>query len=369
MVSPADILPPDLLTIDRAVDELRRGRPVIVADGANKIAVMALDLATDDSLAAFEQDAGDRAHLLISGRRAQVLKITSDARAAGHQVVMVEREARADLGFLLSVADPVEDLAAPLKGPFRPMPLNAHETAGVAAVELAKAARLLPACLVVQNPKTPDDWLQAPAEAIMGYAEARAARLKIVAQAKVPLEDAENAKIVAFRADDGALEHLAIVIGEPNRHEPVLSRLHSECFTGDLLASLKCDCGPQLRGALKAIAEHGSGVLLYLAQEGRGIGLINKLRAYSLQDQGFDTVDANHRLGFETDERAFWPAARMLTLLGFTSVRLMTNNPQKVAGLEACGIRVAERVEHQFPANPHNAGYLRTKKERTGHLL
>ena len=364
MVSPAA-----LLCVDRAVDELRRGRPVVVADGSSRIAVMALDLATDDSLAALEQDAGGRANLLISGRRAQVLKITSDARAAGHQVVMLEREARADLGFLLSVADPVEDLAVPLKGPFRPLPMQAHETAGQAAIELAKAARLLPACLAVLNPEVPDDWARAEAQDILGYAEARAARLKIVAQAKVPLEDAQNAKIVAFRADDGALEHLAIVIGDPNRHEPVLSRLHSECFTGDLLASLKCDCGPQLRGALKAIADEGSGILLYLAQEGRGIGLINKLRAYALQDQGFDTVDANHRLGFETDERAFWPAARMLTLLGFTSVRLMTNNPQKVAGLEACGIRVVERVEHQFPSNPHNAGYLRTKKERTGHLL
>ncbi len=368
MVSPAA-----LLTVDRAVDELRRGRPVIVADGANRIAVMALDLASDDTLAAFEQSAGDRARLLISGRRAQVLKITGDARAAGHQVVMLEREARADLGFLLSVADPVEDLAVPLKGPFRPLPMGAHETAGQAAIELAKAARLLPACLAVLNPvlnpQAGEDWVEAEAQNILGYAEARAARLKIVAQAKVPLEDAQNAKIVAFRADDGALEHLAIVIGEPNRHEPVLSRLHSECFTGDLLASLKCDCGPQLRGALKAIADEGSGVLLYLAQEGRGIGLINKLRAYALQDQGFDTVDANHRLGFETDERAFWPAARMLTLLGFSSVRLMTNNPQKVAGLEACGIRVVERVEHQFPANPHNVDYLRTKKERTGHLL
>ncbi|MCH8684125.1 GTP cyclohydrolase II [Pedomonas mirosovicensis] len=358
-----------LLTVDRAIDDLRRGRPVVVTDGMSRVAAMALDLATDDSITAFESNAGSRAHLLISGRRAQVLKITSDARAAGHQVVMIEREPRADLGFLLSVADPVEDLAVPLKGPFRPLALGAHEAAAQAAIELAKNARLLPSCLIVTDPSAQPDWLEVRAETIMGYAEARAARLKIVAQAKVPLADAESARIVAFRADDGALEHLAIIIGEPNRHAPVLSRLHSECFTGDLLASLKCDCGPQLRGALKAISEHGSGVLLYLAQEGRGIGLINKLRAYALQDQGFDTVDANHRLGFETDERAFWPAARMLTLLGFTSVRLMTNNPQKVAGLEACGIRVAERVPHQFPANPHNAGYLKTKQQRTGHLL
>lgn len=358
-----------LLAVERAVDDLRRGRPVVVTDGSQRLAVLALDLASDDSLARFENTTGSTARLLISGRRAEILKITSDKRAAGHQVVLIERESWADLAYMLSVADPVEDLAQPLKGPFRPLPLDAAEIAAAAAVELAKAARLLPACLVVISPADEANWLTVPADAVLGYAEARAARLRIVAQAKVPLEDAENAKIMAFRADDGALEHLAIVIGEPNRHEPVLTRLHSECFTGDLLASLKCDCGPQLRGALKAIGEAGSGVLLYLAQEGRGIGLINKLRAYALQDQGFDTVDANHRLGFETDERAFWPAARMLTLLGFSAVRLMTNNPLKVQGLEACGIRVSERVPHQFPANPHNQGYLRTKQLRTGHLL
>jgi GTP cyclohydrolase II len=180
---------------------------------------------------------------------------------------------------------------------------------------------------------------------------------------------ARSCELVAFSAGDGGLEHLALLIGDPPRHVPVLARLHSECFTGDLLGSLKCDCGPQLRGALEAIADEGQGVLLYLAQEGRGIGLVNKLRAYQLQDQGFDTVDANLRLGFEIDERAFWPAARMLELLQFQSVRLMTNNPDKVSQLEACGISVTERVAHAFPSNPHNELYLATKAAKTGHLL
>ncbi len=145
-------------------------------------------------------------------------------------------------------------------------------------------------------------------------------------------------------------------------------RLHSECLTGDLLGSLKCDCGDQLRGAVAAIGKAGAGVLLYLAQEGRGIGLINKLKAYELQDQGFDTIEANQRLGFEADEREFAVAADILQRLGFSSVRLLTNNPDKVAALEACGISVTARVAHHFPANPHNEAYLATKKAKAGHL-
>jgi len=190
-----------------------------------------------------------------------------------------------------------------------------------------------------------------------------------VAQAHVPLEGAENARILAWRPSDGGKEHLAIVVGEIDPTEPVLVRLHSECFTGDLLGSLRCDCGLQLRGAITELAKQGSGVLLYLAQEGRGIGLVNKLRAYELQDDGFDTIDANEQLGFDADERIYAPAATMLARMGIKRVRLMTNNPQKIAQLERYGIEVTERVAHSFPANGHNENYLRTKAERAGHLL
>ena len=167
----------------------------------------------------------------------------------------------------------------------------------------------------------------------------------------------------------GGIEHLAILIGDPEPKGPVLVRLHSECFTGDLLGSLRCDCGDQLRGAIAEIARAGSGVLLYLAQEGRGIGLVNKLRAYQLQDAGLDTVDANEQLGFDADERVYLPAAEMLRQLGFERVRLLTNNPEKVAALMRCGIAVIERVPHIFPANGHNERYLRTKATRGGHWL
>jgi len=204
---------------------------------------------------------------------------------------------------------------------------------------------------------------------IFAYQAMAARSLRPVSEARVPLNDAENTRIIAFRPSDGGIEHLAILIGDPDPKAPVLVRLHSECFTGDLLGSLRCDCGDQLRGAIAEIARAGSGVLLYLAQEGRGIGLVNKLRAYQLQDAGFDTYDANEQLGFDADERVYLPAAEMLRQLGYERVRLLTNNPEKVAALTRCGIAVVERVPHVFPANGHNERYLQSKASRSGHLL
>jgi GTP cyclohydrolase II len=190
-----------------------------------------------------------------------------------------------------------------------------------------------------------------------------------VARARLPLANAQDTHVLAFRPANGGRENLALIVGSPEPPGPVLVRLHSECLTGDLLGSLKCDCGDQLRGAIAAIGEAGSGILLYLAQEGRGIGLINKLRAYELQDQGFDTIEANQRLGFEADEREFAAAAEMLKYLGFAQVRLLTNNPDKVAALSKYGIEVVERVAHHFPTNPHNEAYLATKKAKAGHTF
>ncbi|MBY0432230.1 MAG: GTP cyclohydrolase II, partial [Rhodospirillales bacterium] len=213
------------------------------------------------------------------------------------------------------------------------------------------------------------DLLVAGTEDVLAYEQHAARTLRPVSDARVPLEGAENARIVAFRPADGGTEHLAIIIGEPDSDKPVLTRLHSECFTGDLLGSLRCDCGDQLRGAIAEIGRDGSGVLLYLAQEGRGIGLVNKLRAYRLQDQGFDTLDANGQLGFDDDERLYLPAVQMLTLLGIRRVRLLTNNPLKVEALARHEVEVTERVPHVFPSNNHNADYLRTKAMRSGHLF
>jgi GTP cyclohydrolase II len=190
-----------------------------------------------------------------------------------------------------------------------------------------------------------------------------------VIHAALPTTVSDVGRLHVFRPEDGGEEHYAIEIGKPRRDRPVLARLHSACFTGDLLGSLKCDCGPQLRAALAQMGAEGAGVLLYLNQEGRGIGLANKMRAYSLQDQGFDTVEANHRLGFEDDERDFRIGSKILKSMGFDQVRLLTNNPKKLEMMTACGLTVCERVPLKVGENPYNQAYLATKAQKSGHLL
>ena len=196
-----------------------------------------------------------------------------------------------------------------------------------------------------------------------------AKELRLIASAPIPLNGAPNSRVVAFRAEGSALEHLAIMIGDPIAADAPLARIHSECFTGDLLGSMRCDCGEQLRGAIQRMAEDGAGVLLYLAQEGRGIGLINKLRAYNLQDRGLDTLDANRVLGWGADERNFLVAGAMLAALGIKRVRLLTNNPDKLAALAAYGVEVVGREAHSFTPNGVNDEYLATKAARFGHML
>ncbi len=302
----------------------------------------------------------ERPRLVLSHARARTLKI----RLYTPEVVALPLRAGSRVDDIRAVADPTADLDTPLKGPFNAL-RSKLPAAYAAAVRLTKLAGLLPAAVVAKTDLR--GGVDVLISDILGYEARAAAALAIVTRAHVPLDGAENTELVAFRAGDGGPEHLAVVIGDPRSQ--VLTRLHSECFTGDLLGSLKCDCGVQLRGAVEAIAKAGGGVLLYLAQEGRGIGLINKLRAYRLQDQGYDTMEANERLGFEDDERLYIVAARMLTLLGFKSVRLLTNNPDKVAGLSDAGIVVTERVPHAFPGNEHNRAYLATKAAKAGHLL
>lgn len=345
----------------RAVDALRRGWPIAIeADGA-RMALLAVETADDARLAAF--DSGGQAHILISAARAVTLKLANQIDAARpEKPVLVERAPWIDLPGAMAIADPATDLATPLKGPFRALPLVADGAAS-AALELARLAGLLPAFFAadaasdIEITIRPDD--------LAAYADSRS--LVIAARARLPVEACEQAEIVAFRSRDDATEHVALIVGAPDGTPPLV-RLHSECLTGDVLGSLKCDCGPQLHAALHAMTSNW-GILLYLRQEGRGIGLINKLRAYTLQDQGFDTVDANLRLGFAIDARDFGIAAQMLKLIGQTQIRLLTNNPDKVAQLEARGVAVAERVPHKPPPNPHNMKYLDTKRDRTGHQL
>jgi GTP cyclohydrolase II len=243
------------------------------------------------------------------------------------------------------------------------------------ALILAKLGRLLPAVLAapVRHDVGADiAWFglfSVPAADLIAYPAAVAAGLRQIASAHVPLENAPDSRVIAFRTEGSAIEHLAIVVGHPEIADAPLVRIHSECFTGDLLGSLRCDCGVQLRGAIARMAEEGAGVLLYLAQEGRNIGLVNKLRAYTLQDRGLDTLDANRALGWGADERNFLIAATMLEVIGVNRIRLLTNNPYKLAALASCGIEVIGREAHAFAPNGINDHYLATKAERFGHLL
>ncbi len=358
-----------LTGVERAAFELRCGRPVFVVDGGERVAlVLATEMATEARIAMLQAIGRASPDVVLTHHRAATLKV----RLYTPDVVRIPYPDWLTAGQIRQLADPQFDLADPMRGPFLASRDPVPDTVA-GSVKLAKIARLLPSTLAVLVPAIEvgrhPETVAVSASDIAGYDDAAASALKRVAAARVPLAGAENARIVAFRPADGGIEHLAIVIGEPEPPGPALVRLHSECFTGDLLGSLKCDCGDQLRGAIEQIGKEGSGILLYLAQEGRGIGLINKLRAYALQDQGFDTVEANQRLGFEDDERVFLAAAEMLRQLGFSKVRLLTNNPRKVAQLEEYGIEVAERVPHAFPTNEHNERYLAVKAEKSGHLL
>lgn len=353
----------DRREVARAIDALRRGWPIAIRDGQEELSLLAIETVDAERLAAFAPDGAD---VLLSPERAATLKLGNQREAAGagdHSAVRIEQAHWLDLETATALADPALDLSNPLKGPFRTIATGADQAA-VAALKLARLAGLLPAFFIGSAAVT--DAPAPSADAIIDYDAPSG--LRIASRARLPIGATAQTEIVAFRSAEEAVEHVALVIGEPNGRPPLV-RLHSECLTGDVFGSLKCDCGPQLDGALHRIADEGWGILLYLRQEGRGIGLVNKLRAYALQDQGFDTVDANLRLGFAIDARDFGMAARMLSLLGQDRVRLLTNNPVKVAGLEAAGVTVVERVAHQIEANPHNVDYLATKRDRTGHML
>ena len=366
---PSPRLPQQDRRVERAIDDLRRGWPVLVRDGSSAF----LGLATEAAAGEREtlQALAHSLFLVITAQRAAVLhlKLREDAAAA---IALAPDD---DWDVMASLADATQDLDRPLRGPL----VSAAVPAGAAAaLSLAKQARLLPSLMGGPPALAPGqsleefaathDLILVEADAILQHESTAIGSLRAVAEARLPTALAESGRLVAFRAADGAQEHLALVIGDPKPHDPVLVRLHSECFTGDILGSLRCDCGDQLKGAMARMAAE-SGILLYMRQEGRGIGLVNKLRAYHVQDQGFDTLDANLRLGFEADERLFRPAAQMLKALGFTKVRLLTNNPDKVEGLKAAGIDVVERVPHAFPTHAHNEDYMRTKAKRSGHYL
>ncbi|SOB95061.1 GTP cyclohydrolase II [Rhodobacter maris] len=358
MKTPLALGPSPAERLNRARADLRMGLPVVVS-GQLAVAVETLSV---ERLAAL-RGLGPLT-LALTAWRAETLK----ARVYDNDLARVVVPEEADLGWLRALADPAGDLMTPMKGPLSTR-RDGEATPARAALQLAKSAQLLPAALLAPLPKTlPEGLTHLDAEEILRLISAETAFAPVSA-ARVPMRAAEKGRLHIFRPDNGSEEHYAIEIGSPDRAAPVLARLHSACFTGDVLGSLKCDCGPQLDAALHQMGAEGAGVLLYLNQEGRGIGLANKMRAYALQDQGFDTVEANHRLGFEDDERDFRIGAAILKKLGFSAVRLLTNNPAKVRMLQSHGITVAERVPLKVGKSAHNAAYLATKAAKSGHLL
>lgn len=365
-MTPNPIAPTLIERINRARGDLRMGVPVVIAGEGRAALVVGVEALSTERLAALKTHGAPE--LALTARRAETLK----APLYNDDVARLALPEGADIDWLRSLADPADDLNRPMKGPLKPL-RDGSVALHLAAIALAKSAQLLPAVVVVP---IIDGLTLAAREALTFLPLADLASVMAemspqheVVSARLPMRAAQAGRLHIFRPEDGDTEHYAVEIGTPDRGQPVLARLHSACFTGDVLGSLKCDCGPQLNAALAHMGEEGAGVLLYLNQEGRGIGLANKMRAYSLQDQGFDTVEANHRLGFEDDERDFRIGAEILRRMGFSSVRLLTNNPRKIRMMEDCGLQVVERVPLKVGKTVQNEAYLATKAAKSGHLL
>ncbi|PIL17307.1 hypothetical protein P775_24190 [Puniceibacterium antarcticum] len=354
--------------LTRVQSDLRMGLPCVTAQGATQAVVVAVEPLTQERLSAL-RDLFGTPELVLTARRARAVMTPAAAADLSDAPVRIAPPEGAGIDWFRALADPASDRRAGPRGPLHLLRGGEGGLQGF-ALRLVKSAQLLPAVLLFARP--PGATL--PAGLDLSRIEVTQDRfappaLSPVASALFPLQAAESGRLHVFRDPTGAREHYALEIGTPDRSLPVLSRLHSACFTGDVLGSLKCDCGPQLRAALAQMGDAGAGVLLYLNQEGRGIGLANKMRVYDLQAQGFDTVEANHRLGFEDDERDFRIAAVMLRRLGFSAVRLLTNNPAKVQVFRAEGISITEQLPLRVGRNAHNSGYLATKALKSGHAL
>lgn len=323
-------------SVERAVAELRRGQPVIITSGKNRLAVTSVEGLTTSK--GKHRVVVTAARIGKKGGKAYATECQASEVAA-----LVGLEHKKIKTYQYTNASKLEE----------------------AALQLMKVAELLPACVVLPKVET---LITVSAEAIKAYEDAVAYSLKEVCRAPLHLKAGEG-QIIGFRSASGGKEHYAIVVGNGLKAKAPLVRIHSSCYTGDLLESLACDCGDQLHTALHKMAKEGGGIVLYLLQEGRGIGLVNKLRTYALQAKGMDTVEANQALGFEEDERLFLPAAQILKQLKIKQVRLLTNNPRKVAELERLGVKVSARVPHVMEEGKHRAHYMATKSKKMGHLL
>ena len=368
--TPSCLVPTLSEQIARATGDLRMGLPCLLQHGNDRsvaIAVEPLEQNRFDAMVGF----WGAPELVLTAKRATAVMTPAAATNVAEAPVRIRPPKNAGLDWFKGLADTQFDTKGPPAGPLH-MLRTGDNLMHRLAIALAKRAELLPSMALFTVPA--DDQTaglsMVPLHAEMALEQVSEQPVLVpVASASLPLEAYDVSKLHVFRDPVGRAEHYAIEIGTPDRNVPVLSRLHSACFTGDVLGSLKCDCGPQLRTALARMGEEGAGVMLYLNQEGRGIGLANKMRVYDLQSQGFDTVDANHRLGFEDDERDFRVGATMLRTLGFKSIRLLTNNPAKADTFKANGITITEQLPLRVAQNIHNQNYLAVKARKSGHLL
>jgi GTP cyclohydrolase II len=350
---------PEQVAVERGLSEFRAGRPLIFVSEGECAVALPVDGMSDAALGAFRRVClPQRPHLLVTGRRARTLGLEGAAPTA------------LAIGDLHDAAA-IFALATERRSTRRLEMVPAAQCAG-AAIDLAKLALRLPALLVA--PATPEVQLNdppliaVPAAAVSRFRNKAIESLAVAADSTIPLNTGFPARFVIFRDGLGGTP-VAIIVGKPDLAKPVAARLHSACLTGDVFGSRRCDCGDQLRLALTQLQQHGGGIILYLEQEGRGLGLANKIRTYQLQDAGLDTVDANTMLGFDDDERDYGIAVRMLQVLGCTRVRLLTNNPAKLKGVAQAGIDVSGRVPLHGPITPDNRRYLAAKAARAGHKL
>ena len=373
---------------ERGLFDLRQGRPLHVATGSGQAPNDAILLATVDGLThqTLEQlrgvDSGPlrlamtrhRAHAMGLAPAPPAVQVPdrSTGRHTGDVSLGLNGETSPDQIWRLS-----SGLGPHTTGT---LDLRAASASEIGGLTLARLGQLLPAVVSVLVDRAAVRALGEPlaSGAILSVTpaqiEALAGNVRVevtyVSDGPVPLEEAEDARFVCFREANGILEHVAILIGRREHWpDPVPVRLHSACLTGDLFGSLRCDCGQQLRGSLRVFAARGGGVLLYLAQEGRSIGLGNKLRAYALQQEGLDTVDADCTLGFGADERRYDAAVEMLRHFRVERIQLLTNNPEKVRALQAAGINVVDRLPLYGTLNRHNLPYVKAKVDRAGHWL
>jgi GTP cyclohydrolase II len=350
---------PEHVAVERALSEFRCGRPVIMTGIDEPIIALPVDGMGDDQLAAFRQlCAPVGVRLVVTGRRARSLGLA----AAGPIALAISEADRAAEILSLAVDAQVE----------RRLDAIAPGAAAGAAIELAKLAQRLPALLVAPMgtaaASCDPPLIAVGAQAVAPFREAALGTLSVASEAQVPLNGGLATRFVVFRDVIGGTA-TAVIVGAPDFLQPVPVRMHSACLTGDVFGSRRCDCGDQLRLALARLDEEGGGIILYLRQEGRGLGLANKMRAYQLQDEGLDTLDANATLGFDDDERDYGIAVRMLELLGCKRVLLLTNNPAKLDGLAQAGIEVSGRIPLQGAINADNRRYLTAKATRAGHKL